>query len=212
MLVGPRQGDPLSTATSARPFRSEAVRAVLGAGTSADVLVDVGRFPADLDDLGVWLTEAAVVCIVTRADAASIIHVHERTEAVQKRTGGRAALVLVGSGPYGSAEVERFTGMKVLVEVPDDPVAAAVATDGRGSMRRLARSGLVAASRRLSITLAGGVFGRRPDEDGPARPNGLTPGVSVPVRQMDACRNTTSEEQLAANSKSCATVSGHDVR
>jgi hypothetical protein len=52
-------------------------------------------------------------------------------------------------------EIERFVGITDIIEIADDPSAAAVLTAGRGTERRLARSGLVKSARRLAHALAG---------------------------------------------------------
>jgi hypothetical protein len=63
-------------------------------------------------------------------------------------------LLIVGNGPYSTAEIQRFVGIPDIIEIADDPSAAAVLTAGRGTERRLARSGLVKSARRLAHTLA----------------------------------------------------------
>lgn len=150
VLVGAGHGD---RACSGDPTRQPAVAAVLRFARRADVLVDAGRLVADLDAAGAWLTRADAVCIVSRGDAASLVRVHERADMIVERTQGRARLVVVGRGSYSVAEVERFTGLAVVADVPFEPQAATVVTDGQGPLRRLTRSGLVAASRRLTATL-----------------------------------------------------------
>ncbi|MHB1713018.1 MAG: hypothetical protein ACYCV7_16780 [Acidimicrobiales bacterium] len=122
----------------------------------ADVILDLGRLSCHEREPSPWLSLASTVCIVLRSDAASILHVQERSGPLQERCGNEASLVVVGSGPYSSAEIERFTEMRVAAEIPDDPVAAGVVTMGRGSERRLARSGLAASARRLAHLLVAG--------------------------------------------------------
>jgi MinD-like ATPase involved in chromosome partitioning or flagellar assembly len=185
VLVGPRHGDP---AASGSPVTERVARTLLEFGGATDLLVDVGRFSASSRDIEPWLSEADAVCVVARSDAASIIHVHEHAAVVRERTHDRASLVLVGRGPYRSSEIERFTGLRVLMEVPDDPTAAATATTGRGSARRMARSGLVSASRRLATSLSGShQIGEDVPEDGMdgrASAPGLSPDGSrggVPI-------------------------------
>jgi hypothetical protein len=169
VLVGPSHADPTPSVT---PMKKMAARTVLELTRADDLLVDVGRLPADLGEAEPWLSESDAVCIVARSDAASIVHVKERAEAIGERTQERAFLVLVGRGPYANAEVEWFTGLRILAEVPDDQATAAVATTGIGSARRLARSGLVAASRRLATALSvPDDSGEDAREDGPLQPS-----------------------------------------
>jgi hypothetical protein len=151
VLVGSGYGD---RTCGGDPTRQPAVAAVLRFARHADVLVDAGRLPGDLDTAGTWLTRAGAVCIVSRGDAASLVHVHDRADEILDRTQGRARLAVVGRGSYSVVEVERFTGLTVVADVPFEPQAATVATDGQGRLRRLTRSGLVAASRRLAAMLA----------------------------------------------------------
>jgi hypothetical protein len=64
-------------------------------------------------------------------------------------------LAVVGNGPYSTPEIERFVGVTDIIEIADDPSAAAVLTAGRGTERRLTRSALVKSARRLARTVAG---------------------------------------------------------
>ena len=58
---------------------------------------------------------------------------------------GQAGLVLLGDGPYRSADVERSTGVRVVGELPDDQDAAEALRTGNASRARLSRSRLVRA-------------------------------------------------------------------
>ena len=58
---------------------------------------------------------------------------------------GQASVLLVGHGPYRSADVERSIGVRVVGELPDDPDAAEALRTGGASRARLSRSRLVRA-------------------------------------------------------------------
>ncbi len=58
---------------------------------------------------------------------------------------GQASVLLVGHGPYRSADVERSIGVRVVGELPDDPDAAEALRTGSVSRARLNRSRLVRA-------------------------------------------------------------------
>jgi hypothetical protein len=62
---------------------------------------------------------------------------------------------VVAYGPLAGADIERFTGLPVLAELPFDPAAASVASGRDRAGRRLARSQLAAAAHRLAPALAG---------------------------------------------------------
>jgi hypothetical protein len=121
-----------------------------------DLIVDGGRLP--FDDPGgataVWLGHSEAVLVVVGRDAPSILNVRDRSRGLADRCGGRVGLVLIGGGHYLNSDIEEFTGLPVVGEVPFDIRAAQSASgDGRGA-RKLSRSPLVAAARRLAVTLA----------------------------------------------------------
>ena len=119
-----------------------------------EVLVDLGRLDADLDRCEPWIGWADTVCIVATAEPSSLVHLHERADEIRRRTSGQVYLVVAGESTYRSDEIARFTGMDVLATVPYDPAAASVVTSGIGSRRRLERSALAAAARRIAVILA----------------------------------------------------------
>lgn len=155
VLVAPNGG---GAASNGREAGREARGALcdLADGPDADVVVDLGRLRLDSAEAQTWLTRSDAVCIVLRADAASIGHVQERARATLEVCRGTLSLVVVGDGPYSVSEIERFTELPVIAEVSNDPAAAAVLTAGQGSRRRLARSALVRSARRLALDLAAG--------------------------------------------------------
>ncbi len=119
-----------------------------------DVIVDLGRLHLGSPETQMWLGNSATVCLMFRSDAASIGHARDQAGTLTKLCGGRLLLAVVGNGPYSMPEIEGFLGVSDVIVIADDPGAAAVLTAGRGTERRLARSGLVKSARRLAHTLA----------------------------------------------------------
>ncbi len=143
-----------SSASWSVDIQDRAERTVAACSPPVDLIVDLGRLPERGRDVSPWMARADRVCLVSGSDAASAMHVLARSESVVSWGRGRVGLVAVGRGAYRAREIERLSGIPVLGEIPYDPEAAAVVTDGVGSSRRLARSGLVAAARRLAGALA----------------------------------------------------------
>jgi len=119
-----------------------------------DALVDLGRLRQGDEESLAWLDRSDSVVVVTGADAASVVQVRERAPALCSRCEDRLGLVVVGSGPHPGVEIEAFTGIHLLGELPFDPVAAAIACGAKGGGRRLMRSLLVASASRLARHLA----------------------------------------------------------
>ena len=67
-----------------------------------------------------------------------MMHLRENAPRLFARYGDRVGLAVIRSGCYSSAEIEEFTGIPAVGEVPSDPMAAAVAT---GETRASAASG-----------------------------------------------------------------------
>lgn len=115
--------------------------------SSDSVLVDVGRFgPAS--PATPLVEDADVVCVVSRPVAEQLI------PAASLVTGlDRAGIVLVGEGPYTSAEVTAQLGVPVLAVLADDRRAADSLVQG-GSGRAVTRSALMRSARVLAEVLA----------------------------------------------------------
>ena len=120
-----------------------------------DLLIDLGRVhPGDPSPIATaWLERCDTVALVLRTDAASVMHVRDGAPDLRARCGDRIGLVVITTDPYPGAEIERFTGLPVIGEIPFDQAAAKVASGGHGSRRRLSRSSLVTSSSRLATTL-----------------------------------------------------------
>ncbi len=137
-------------------------------GSHPDVLVDLGRWtPADRV-AEEWLRRSDHVVVVAWSEVASVLRVGERAALLAERSGAPVGLAVVTYGPLDGADIERFTGVPVLAELPFDPVAASVASGRDRAGRRLARSRLAAASHRLAAMLAG------PRTPGPVAAGGET--------------------------------------
>ena len=150
VLVGPTGREASET--------DRAMVTILAAATSSsegpwDVLVDLGRLLPGDSKAADWLDVSDVVVIGLRSDAASVIQVRQRTPHLSQWA-DRLALVVIGAHCHSSAELEEFTGIPVLGEIPFDPQAAAVAAGERGGARRLSRSLLCTSAVRLATRLA----------------------------------------------------------
>jgi len=72
---------------------------------------------------------------------------------------GQASVLLVGHGPYRSADVERSMGVRVVGELPDDPDAAEALRTGGALRARLSRSRLVRAVAALGEDVGASLLG-----------------------------------------------------
>jgi MinD-like ATPase involved in chromosome partitioning or flagellar assembly len=120
-----------------------------------DILVDLGRWMPGDPGADEWLRRSDQVVVVVWAEVASVLRVGEQASALTELTGAPVGLAVVTYGPLAGADIERFTGLPVLAELPFDPVAASVASGRDRAGRRLARSQLAAAAHRLAAALAG---------------------------------------------------------
>jgi hypothetical protein len=124
------------------------------AGGPWDLLVDVGRVVPAASLPGSWWDHCDAATFVLRSDVASVLKIRDAAPELLARCEDRAGLVVISTGDYSSAEIERFTGIPVIGEIPHDPASAGVVAGGRGSARRLSRSLLVASAARLAATLS----------------------------------------------------------
>ncbi len=132
-----------------------------------DLLVDLGRILPGRPSPGGWVEHADTVVVVLRSDAAWVLQIRDASPTLLAGCLERTGLVVVPTGGYPSSEIQRFTGLPVIGEIPYDPAAAAIATDGHGSRRRLSRSSLVSSAFRLGSNLIGPVTQRRSSDDCP---------------------------------------------
>jgi hypothetical protein len=124
-----------------------------------DVVVDAGRLgPAGLPEP---LAEAAgFIGLVVQSSLRSVVsaQVHlpalllERDQAADARFG----LVVVGEGrPYSAQEMEGVLGLRAVVSIPYDPVAAGHLSDGRTRTRKFAASAFARALHTTATDLSG---------------------------------------------------------
>ena len=118
------------------------------------VVVDLGRAPRGLTDIGSWLEAGDLSILVVRDDAADALRVRERATELLDRTDGRLGLVVVGGSTFRCQELAEFSGIAALGDVAFDPESAAVASGASGAGRRLERSRLLASARRVGERVA----------------------------------------------------------
>jgi len=118
------------------------------------VVVDLGRAPRGLTDIGSWLEAGDLSILVVRDDAAAALRVRDRATELLDRTEGRLGLVVVGGSAFRCRELADFTGIAALGDVAFDPENAAVASGASGAGRRLERSRLLASARRVGECVA----------------------------------------------------------
>lgn len=111
------------------------------------VIVDVGRLEPSSPAMGL-MEDADVVCVVSRPVAEQLIPAASVVTSLD-----RAGIVLIGEGPYTSAEVTSQLGVPVLGVIANDRRAAAALAQG-GSGRAVTRSALLRSARVLAETLA----------------------------------------------------------
>ena len=146
---------------SVGPDGPEAVRSIAALLASAksspggqwDVLIDLGRLIAGDGRAVACLNQSDAIVVGVRRDAASVMHVRENAPRLFARYADRVGLAVIQSGCYSNAEIEEFTGIPAVGEVPSDPMAAAVATGETSGKRRLRRSLLVPSAARLASRL-----------------------------------------------------------
>jgi hypothetical protein len=122
-------------------------------GGQWDVLIDLGRIISGDGRSVTCLGQSDAIVIGLKSDAASAIHVRENVQRLFARFVDRVGLAVMRGGGYSLAEIEKFTGIPVIGEVPSDPMAAAVATGDKVGKRRLRRSLLVPSAARLATRL-----------------------------------------------------------
>jgi hypothetical protein len=198
------------------PEAARAITALLasaesGRGGQWDVLIDLGRLIAGDGRAVACLNRSDAIVVGVRSDAASVMHVRENAPHLFAQYLDRVGLAVIRSGCYSNAEIEEFTGIPAVGEVPSDPAAAAVATGETPGKRRLGRSLLVHSAARLATRLVQpAVSGDGSGDTGedPADPgNGFSEGRQGNFsegRQGNTVRNealsSRSKDQLASSS------------
>jgi len=182
VLVGGR-GGPFDAAHGPE---SEVVLSAFGpTGDTGLAVVDLGRLPVGVDAAPGWLERSDLSILVVRDDPSAALHVRARAAELLDRTGGALGVVLVGGVAFRCRELAEFAGLPPLGDVPFDPPSAAVASGGSASGRRLARSRLLAAMRRVArsaATRVEGIDGADADAGAGVAPGtGVAPEAAVPV-------------------------------
>lgn len=104
-------------------------------------VVDAGRLRTPVP----IVTASDLVAVLVCPAAEQLVALAHLLPTLRQATRGQVAVVLVGEGPYRSADVERSLDVTVLGELPHDRAAADILRDGGTSRTRLARSRLVRA-------------------------------------------------------------------
>jgi hypothetical protein len=187
VLVGARNLERGNSMSTTKALLSSAVS---DAGGPWDLLVDVGRVVPAASLSGDWWDHCDAAIFVLRSDATSVRKIRDAASELLTRCEDRAGLVVISTGEYSSAEIQRFTGIPVIGEIPHDPASAGMVAGGRGSARRLSRSVLVASAARLAATLSiedVSVDGPEPlARRGPGRET--VPSPSLPSRRVRLSR------------------------
>lgn len=109
-------------------------------GTGRDVLIDAGR--VGVEGLAGPIAQACDgLIVVARSNVEDLWALRARWDTITKWHGD-VAVLLVGTDPYGPADVADVIGCRVLGAVAHDPSAAA-ALAGQAATRRLRRSKLL---------------------------------------------------------------------
>ena len=115
---------------------------------SHDVIADLGRH-GGVGPSSALVRRADLVVVVVRTTLRGVHLAEPRVRALaddlEANGTGRDSLylLLVRSGPYSSGEICDRLRVPVLAELPDDPRAAAVLSDGEDAGRRFGRSDLM---------------------------------------------------------------------
>ena len=104
-------------------------------------IVDAGR----LRTLVPIVTASELLVVLVRPIAEQLVALTHVLPTLRQAIRGQVSVVLVGNGPYRSADVERSLEVSVLGQLPDDRDAADALRDGGTSRTRLARSRLARA-------------------------------------------------------------------
>jgi hypothetical protein len=137
-ISDPRQSAALQ---SSLPWIADALQ-----GLRADVLADCGRLDA-LAAVRPVLSAASLAVLVLRPTLRQVSRAIPRVEMLTNLMGpGRVVLVTVGEGAASGRELAKTLGVPVAGNLPADPKAAAVLSDGLGSRRRLTERPLILAA------------------------------------------------------------------
>ncbi len=120
-----------------------------------DVLADCGRLTHDASGPVALMSAADRCLLVLRPSLTAVRHARSRLALLRRDIPGTdVALLLIGGGAYGPAEVSQALQAEVAGVLPDDPGAAAVLAGAAAPGRTFARSPLMRAARALAANLA----------------------------------------------------------
>jgi hypothetical protein len=140
-------GNPVASGTD--QLANLLTGAVRDAVPDGVAVIDVGRMVPDSHATDGWLDRSDGTVVVLRGDAAAALQLRIHAPRLVEVTHGKLGLVVVGGEDHRCLEVSLFTGIRALGDVPFDPHAAAVASGASSALRRLERSRLLAAVRRV---------------------------------------------------------------
>ena len=208
VLVGVRRLDNSPGDVTAR---SNVAQALVVAAHSYDIIVDAGRLLPGFAGVQELVSAADTVLIVTRRDSASVALLEERSESIGAAISGQPGLIVIGGGSRRPREIERITGIPLLGVIPFDPAAAAVVAGESGSVRRLERSPVVAASRRIARSLADGPIRRSvmPEDDGTGIPGA---GAADEATEHESVTSRDRDDDAGPRGPAEQTVTGNAVR
>ncbi|MEU5305472.1 hypothetical protein ACH4YO_38025 [Streptomyces noursei] len=151
-LILPGLTDPAQAAAMAPAWaRLAALFGRIEQEAQHDVLVDLGRRGA-FGPSGVLAQQADLLVVVARSTLRGVQAARSRLEALREQF-GELGVLLVGSGPYGTREVERALRTPVVARLPYQPELARVLSDGAPAPRTFARSALMRAANGASTPL-----------------------------------------------------------
>lgn len=140
VLVGP---DAPERASALWARAGDRLAAALAASDST-VVVDVGRLRPHAATAPL-LPAAALAVVLVRPTAEDLVGLSHRLPTL-RRAAAEVGVVLVGSGPYTTADIAGELGVAVLGALPEDRRALAMLTRQGGSPRGLSRTRLARAA------------------------------------------------------------------
>lgn len=145
-----------------------------------DAICDCGRLSARTP----WplAADADLVLLVVRPTVRSCLAARQFLPTVRGMLGDldRVRLLVTGHGSYPAREVADALGLPAGIELPDDPKAAEVLSDGEPAGRGFDRSQLMRAARTAAASLHSTLIESSPTAgSGPGRPDGA---AARPVR------------------------------
>lgn len=153
LLVGVTDPYRAAAATGAYSVLSAALDGLGGQVPPLDVLVDLGRLGVDSDVAALRRSTNHVV-LVTSSSLQAVVSARAAAGFLNTDNGPGVSCLVVGPGrPYPGGEVAEAIGVPLLGELPYDPTAAAVFSNGAAFTRSTARSALLRGARAVAAAL-----------------------------------------------------------